>query len=367
MTDYKPIKTPWKRRWIQIRIQALPVIVFAGLVGAIIYLWEQELTPTHLVGEVFAVVSEVSSPEAGIVAEMTKRLFEPVRAGDVIARIEPVPAAQVEARLRVLQAEMELTRAGGFGALLDQERNLLNKQDLYHDWLAARARLAVLTINARQSQLDVNRADQLYAARSLSESDWERLRAVRDALMAEKEETTRLVASLERAVSEFAVPSAEDEGVADVRDRIQTAALNLQEAQLRQLEAEIAAIEVRAPITGIVTALHLMPGTFSAAGRPLAVIRPVHAEHIIGYVRQPAGFIPQVGDSIEVITRGGQRASGLASVLSVGPQFEPLGPAFQRPFATSEERGLPVLISLPDDLSVRPGEFVDLRLLTSGF
>ncbi|TVP79327.1 MAG: hypothetical protein EA353_06360 [Puniceicoccaceae bacterium] len=350
-------------RWIQFRIRFLPVLVFVCMVGLIAYLWEQELTPTHIVGEVYAEVGEVVAPESGIVSLIAKGLFENVREGDLIARIEPIPPAMVESKLRVLQAEMELTRVGGFGVLLDQERNLLNQKELYHDWLAARARAAVLVINSRQSQLDLERAEKLFTSGSIPQSELENVTAQRDALIEEKKGTQELVDALESSLAEF-MSYAED-SVGNVRDAIRNSALRFQEAQLRQLELELQAIDVFAPLSGVITALHIQAGTFSTVGQSIAVIRSTQSQHIIGYVRQPAGILPQAGDAIEVVTRGSQRKSGLASVLSVGPQYEPLGPAFQSSFAETEERALPLLISMPAQLAIRPGEVVDLRIVDS--
>ena len=50
-----------------------------------------------------------------------------------------------------------------------------------------------------------------------------------------------------------------------------------------------------------------------------------------------------------------------AQVLRVGAHFEPMGPAFQHPVALREERALPIKISLPPDLPLRPGQIVQIR------
>lgn len=331
------------------------------MIALIVYLWEQELTPTHIVGEVYAEVSQVMAPQSGIVTWVPQSLFEPVVEGDLIARIEPIPPAVVESSLQVLQAEMELTRLGGFGVLQDQERILLNQKELYHDWLAARARVGVLVINLRQSQLELERAEELLVSRSIAISEVDNLTAMRDALAEEKRGAEELAEALGRSVAEFSHDIEHR-----VRDDTLASALRFQEARLRQLETELQAIDVYAPLSGVITTLHVQKGAFSSAGQLIAVIRSTQSQHIIGYVRQPAGTIPQVGDAIEVVTRGSQRKSGMASVLRVGPQFEPLGPAFQSSFAqTAEERALPLLVSMPSQMAIRPGEVVDLRMVNS--
>ncbi|MCC5833590.1 MAG: hypothetical protein JJU20_02550 [Opitutales bacterium] len=50
MSEYPPIPTPWRTRWRQIRIQLLPILVFAIAVAFVIYLWDQELSPSTMSG-----------------------------------------------------------------------------------------------------------------------------------------------------------------------------------------------------------------------------------------------------------------------------------------------------------------------------
>ncbi|MCH8475267.1 MAG: HlyD family efflux transporter periplasmic adaptor subunit [Opitutales bacterium] len=227
MPEYPTIPTPLRIRWRQFRTQALPFLVFAGVVLAVSYLWDREIAPTHIVGEVYAPVSELTAAEAGLVHSLEKGLFEEVAAGEVIARIQPMTAGSL----------------------------------------------------------------------------------------------------------------------------------------MRETENHLPTVEVRAPSAGIITSLTVQPGSFAPAGKILATIRSRETEYIIGYVLQPAGTFPQAGDSIEVVTRGGQRKTAVSTVRSIGPQFEPLGPAFQRPFADIEERALPILIDIPPGLDLRPGELIDLRII----
>ena len=79
---------------------------------------------------------------------------------------------------------------------------------------------------------------------------------------------------------------------------------------------------------------------------------------------------------VEVRARGGQREVGVGEVLRVGSQLEPISASMlPRPAGNSMgsgsgsgsgpvETGLPVLVSLPSNLALYPGEVVDLRVLT---
>jgi len=69
---------------------------------------------------------------------------------------------------------------------------------------------------------------------------------------------------------------------------------------------------------------------------------------------------------VEISPRGGggrDSVAGRATIVGIGPQFEPLLPVFMRVMpVTMEERGLPVKISLPHSHGLIPGQIVDIRL-----
>ena len=64
---------------------------------------------------------------------------------------------------------------------------------------------------------------------------------------------------------------------------------------------------------------------------------------------------------VEVRTRGVHRASGIGKVMEVGTQFENIPATLLGPVKFANiNMGLPVDISLPPSLSIRPGELVDV-------
>jgi hypothetical protein len=59
-----------------------------------------------------------------------------------------------------------------------------------------------------------------------------------------------------------------------------------------------------------------------------------------------------------------RRESASAQVIEVGTQLENLPPTMLGPIRLATvELGLPVEITLPDSLKIRPGELVDIRLI----
>jgi hypothetical protein len=57
---------------------------------------------------------------------------------------------------------------------------------------------------------------------------------------------------------------------------------------------------------------------------------------------------------------------GEARVTDIGPRIELFdAPLRVRGMGAAQERGLPIVISMPPNLSIRPGELVDIRLLVN--
>jgi multidrug resistance efflux pump len=129
-------------------------------------------------------------------------------------------------------------------------------------------------------------------------------------------------------------------------------------------EAELNPIIVRAAVDGMVDVIYHRVGEAVTEGEPIVGIAPFNAVRIIGYLRPPILQEPKLGARVEVRTRGPRGQVGSAEIIEVGSQFEPLPPALQIPVRlTTTELGLPLSISVPPSLKIRPGELVDLKLV----
>ena len=94
-------------------------------------------------------------------------------------------------------------------------------------------------------------------------------------------------------------------------------------------------------------------GEAVTAGEPIVSIAPFNAVRIIGYLRPPILEEPKLGARVEVCTRGPTRQVGVAKIIEVGTQFEPLPLALQIPARLANtELGLPVSISVPSSLKI---------------
>src|SRR5262245_25083067 len=105
MNSLPPIPTPLAQRWKDFRLQGLPVIAFALVTGTIVFLWNRTLTPGTFTGEVEAVQENVSSSKPGQLVDLTVGQFQPVKAGETLARVITTDPKTIEASLAVIRAE----------------------------------------------------------------------------------------------------------------------------------------------------------------------------------------------------------------------------------------------------------------------
>jgi multidrug resistance efflux pump len=354
MSELPVIPRPWAQRWNDIRLRVAPFVVFGVAVVCTAWLWNKNWGPMTFVGEVQSPRATVACPQAGYLTEVSVEQYGEVRKGDVVAVVRVTSDQTMGASLEAIRSDLGVMRVR---MSQDQQRNRQNYQQMRFDWLDQRVELAVARANLQFAESELARMEKLHRDQVSSDAEYELARDRRDALKVEVEERGRLTDDMERTIERMA-PLSEEEDPAIVRAI--TAAIEAQEAQLQQTEG---AVRLRAPIDGVVTALARRPGEAIMAGEPLVEIAGAQAERIIGFIRQPIGFQPRQGDVVEVRTRGNSRQVGLAQVTAVGARLELFTQSLRiRGFDSSMERGLPVLLDVPLDMRLYPGELVDLYL-----
>jgi hypothetical protein len=122
-------------------------------------------------------------------------------------------------------------------------------------------------------------------------------------------------------------------------------------------------VVITAPIDGRVSRIDKLGGARVAAGEPILMIASPEVEYILGYLGQPLRIEPKPGMRVEVRSRGLNRTVGEGQVTDVGPRIELFNaPLRVRGMGNAQERGLPILVSVPPNMKLRPGELVDLSL-----
>lgn len=350
-----PIPTPPARVWRQFRVHVLPGVAFVLVLVAAVALWRSNLANPLLVGTASGDRADVVAPRAGRLARLHVSLYQQVKAGQPVAEVEAVDPAVLSNTVRLIQAEMQVIRTDMGFRVADR----LRYGQLQLDWLRERADLVAAQAQLSYAEREFDRVNQLFAEKVASQDaldiarrDVEQARQ----LVTERQAAVNAAAELLRQMDP-AVISAESPSV--------KAALAVAEERLRLAEAELRPIVLTAPIDGVVSDVARYPGSIVPTAQPILTIASPIVDRIVGFVGQPIRIEPTVGMTVEVRSRGIHRAVGLAQITHVGPRVELFtAPLRIRGMGNAQERGLPIVVTVPPNMKLRPGELVDLAIRT---
>lgn len=362
--DKRPIPIPLTRRLQYFRSKKVPLLVFGMTAMVTVMLWRDVISPAMLIGEVATVKSSVNSPVAAAVQRLNAQRLQMVKAGDVIAELRPTDPRQI---LDLMQSELTLLRLEVNTSDSEQDagatlrRETMDFERLRLDWMLEKVKLAAAVAKAKRAAMDLELAQGLATAPASSKRYLQDAELAKETADAEETERRALVDTIGRRIEELRVTVTPSPAAKDDRSRKAIASL---EERISTIERSQNVITLRAPMDGMVTEVLHRVGENVKEGEALIILTSTQPESIIGYLRQPFSVEPAVGQEVEVRTYGRARLQGLALVTRVGAHFEPiLNPALHP--AVTPEMGLPVEISLPQNLRLRPGERVSLVIRPS--
>ncbi len=368
MKGYKPIPIPWSERFREFRMRFLPVLGVAGAVFGVVHFWSSAVTPSVLVGVVEPVSARVVSTATGSLVELSVERFQWVKRGMVLGMVRPEDS---RAELEFMRNQLSLQQTG-LDPQSEARRAAVDYQKLRLSWLQQKVDLVTARINLQFAASDLERAEKLLETNAITGRVFEARLKARDGFSAEVEEREKLVAELGRELDALKTP--EVSGVSVGEDPL-AELLRLQKDRMLAIEKNLGLSSLVAPMDGMVVELSRLRGETVLAGETILRIEAGHSEKIVGYLKQPLAIEPKVGMAVEVRTRTQMRQTGLGELRHIGVGFEP---AVQRGVRTGgallpigpvgavsevpQELGLPIEVSLPVGMNVRPGEVVDLVL-----
>ena len=353
-----PIPIPLRRRWREFRIRIVPVIAFVMASAVAIKLWRAELGSPTMQGQAEAITAAVTSPETGALTELNVARFQRVRAGEPIALIVPSPSG---APLTLIRAEIELLRAR-LDPVLGRQQNATDSERLRLEWLIQRADLAAARVELARAENELTRDDALFKAQVISADLYDATLKMKERISAEVTEKQHLIEEVQLAMDQLRVLG-EAEPAAPAAETT-LALLKLQETRLNAVELSLSPITLFAPIDGMVSVVYRQTGENVGNGDPIVTIAALESPRIVGHLRQPFPVDPQIGMMVQVRTHSRPQRVASTRVVNVGAQMEPITNAII--LARSDrlaDIGLPIAISTPPELNLRPGELVDLVLV----
>jgi multidrug resistance efflux pump len=357
MSKLTPIPTPLSARWREFRTRILPLLIFVGGLGVIVLFWSNHTRQATMQGIGESIRANVSAPQTVRVLEWLVEPHTIVAAGTPLVVVAPADARVEFDRLSSL---VEMARLRSQSSLAQD--NAMNYERIRIELLKTKSELAIARVKLDQAERDVTRNTPLYREKLVSQDIYELGVNLRDALKAEVEEKAKSIAQIEGRLENLRAIG-EPGAVRDVEaDRWLAQLEQAHSAAIKSLEAHT----LVAPISGMVSLPLRQAGEFVPEGELLLTIDSVRAEKIVAYLRQPYRFDPEVGMKVRVTTRTFQRQAFVSHILQVGAQMEVLTNALAifRP-GSQVDAALPLFVPVPQDITIRPGEIVDVIITNS--
>ena len=138
------------------------------------------------------------------------------------------------------------------------------------------------------------------------------------------------------------------------------AIISSKEQDLAELDARLDGLQLRAPISGTVTQVHLRPGQAVQPGATILEISSDTGAAVVAYLRPEQQQVqPAKGMPVDVRLHRRPVQTFRGQVETVGGQVESI-PARQLRDPRVPEWGLPVRVSIPPGVDLKPGEVVTL-------
>ena len=177
-------------------------------------------------------------------------------------------------------------------------------------------------------------------------------RTRRDALQAELEDLRRQANDATAAGGE--------------RAKSLRAMIDAKQQDLTDADVRLESLQIRSPISGTVTRVHLRPGQAVQPGNPILEVSADRSVAIVAYLRQDQQLItPAKGMSVQVYLNRKPVQTVVGQVDTVGGQVESV-PSRQLRDQKVPEWGLPVRVAVPEGVALRPGEIVTLQFNVGG-
>jgi multidrug resistance efflux pump len=380
--DYIP--TPWRLRWTRFCYRGLPVLGFLGCLAATFWLWQRQGHAPMLSGEVLAVRVDVTSGRDGVLTSLGGepwRLYDTVEANQIIARLDDrIVFAQLDVgRKELVRIRAELDAADVKNIFAETDRGLYFSRQTA-EVAAEHERLIVWVLERKlqmlTDRLELQRHDaRLEHFKPLHEKgEMPNLQWIEENLS-----RSIVVKRLEDGVTALQGAEREEKMMRELMEKIPArataetakvlapfrAAIASQQARVRELELACEQLIIRTPVDGVICSILHRPGENVRAGDVIVTVANPRAQGIVSYLRQDDRLRPLPGMTAEVRLRLPASRAVATRVERVGPQFEPL-PLHLCRDPKIPEWGLPVFITIPDGLSICPGELLDVWLVPEG-
>jgi multidrug resistance efflux pump len=345
-----------------IRRKWLPGLVWVALMATAVYLYWDKQKNGSVVGFASTVEHEISSSRDGRLAYVAVQVGQQVRAGQVIAQLEP---ADVDAEIAIQNAELQRIQAAIKAAETRTQRQILSSTRGFEqageaaDVALVKARASYLVKNAELKSVATQRKqmETLLAKKMVVTRDAANLIIRHEALKEEVAATRASIGLLSRHVrSTSSRRNALPENSATIEVEPLRKILPAAQARLNQLLAHKKDLTLRAPVSGRVSLISRHRGSWVKKGLPVAKVVETNMNRVVACISETQALTVQTGTSVTVHPRNVDESRPLTGrIQSLAPSVGEV-PVMCRPRPNVPARGRQAMILLDHSLPLVPGQ-----------
>lgn len=378
--EQTPIPTPVAQRLEDVRRRYVPLVVWVVCAVVVAAMLFGRAGRFEYVGVARALEYQISADADARVDTLVVGLFDTVRAGDVVAKLDDRRLrAEIEtsnARLAQLRTELEAARAelvanaGRERAdrASDLRRFQINEEQRRLDLLELQSVIQSDEIELERLRLELQRAEPLLDAGLISELERDNLELLHRQASERVAENRVLRAQLEQ---ELATATArrerferqatgtpeQDALLAPLR-----AAIDVESRRLDEIEVDRQATVLRSPVDGQVTAIFARTGQSVRPGDPILSVAESSVREIVAYLDESDSTPVAPQTRVMIASRSRPQAAAESVVVNVGPGVQAKPERLWRD-PRVPDYGRAVVIAAAPGLGLVPGELVEVRFL----
>ena len=368
----------------RIYVHIIPVLVWLGALVCVVMLFRYRTQRFEILGIAQGHVRQITSTCSGRLQTIQVELFDKVKKGDTIALIDTVlDNENLQAQLAVISAEIEHLKAQLVPTkeqlIFDSDRektNIIATQRRFNvDIENARLRLLELKTLIEVDRmalegldLDVKISKELVDEDAIAVYELQKAQNQYSITAKRIQENERLLMQAEKDLKqaaqrqeEFAQRQQQYPSVNSALKVIQKA-IAVQEQRMDEIIARRQVLVLKSPIDGMVSMVLHGSGEAIVEGDPIVTVAEMEPSEIIAYVDEKQAGLIEERMPVKVMKSTNPAQISSSQVVNVGSTVEMMPQRLWRN-PNIAQWGRPILIKIPPDFKLLPGELVWIKAL----
>jgi multidrug resistance efflux pump len=369
----------------------LPVLVWLAALAVIVVIIRTRSERFESVGIVQGLERQINAPCSGRIKTVTINLFDKVKQGESIVIIDTCldPAQlkqEIEAKSNIILAKIQQLKAQLIAAGDKLTADAANRE---YDWITnsrnysvdvektrletmqLKARIAPAQIRLKELELNIkianNKTTQTTGQSQIQlHYEIEKMNTETEALKKEIEEQQTLLKQAEDNLNlamqreqEFAKKQLVHPSVKLALQPIEEE-IKVQEQTLAQLMITNPVVTIESPLNGVIRNINIRPGEIVSERTPILTIVEGEPRIIVAYITDTQTNEVKENMKVQLAKTTYPQKIATSYVAYLGPSME-LVPNRLWPNNATPQWGRPVIIPIPDDLELIPGEIVGIQ------